>query len=283
MGQRNRKRKKSSRGSSSSETEEVMAIAANSGDDSMCNELKNSLDCLRQVVSEGFVKLHTDFDKLRFEFKTEIDAVKLSIKDIEKSLTDTQSEVQDLKVHFETETKEHSKEVDALDKKIAYLEDRLKQEVENNIALEQYTRRENLRFNNIEEKEHEDCKMVVYNILEKELGVDTTKIRFHAVHRVGKKFHGRHRPIIARFVCREDQDKVWSVKGKIKESITHADAYITEDYARAIQEERKVLIKAMMKAREENGLSNAKVKGRFLFINNERYDSNSIPEYLKQP
>ena len=224
MGQRNCKRKKSSRGSSSSETE-VMATAANSGDDSMCNELKNSLDCLRQVVSEGFVKLHTDFDKLRFEFKTEIDAVKLSIKDIEKSLTYmyTQCEVQDLKVHFETETKEHSKEVDALNMKIADLEDRLKQEVKNNITLEQYTRLENLRFNNIEEKEHEDCKMVVYNILEKELGVDTTKIRFHAVHRVGKKFHGRHRPIIARFVCREDRDKVWSVRGKIKESITHAD------------------------------------------------------------
>ena len=74
--------------------------------------------------------------------------------------------------------KEHSKEVDTLNEKIADLEDGLKQEVENNIALEQYTRRENLRFNYIEEKEHEDCRAVVYNILEKELGVDTTKIRF---------------------------------------------------------------------------------------------------------
>ena len=281
MGQR--KRKKSKRGSSSSETEEVMSASASNGGDSMYNELKNSLDCLRQVVSEGFVKLHTDLDKLRFEFKAEIDAVKLSIKDIERSLTYTQSEVEDLKERFEMETKEHSKEVNTLNKKIADLEDRLKQEVENNIALEQYTRRENLRFNNIEEKEYEDCKAVVYNILEKELGVDTTKIRFHAVHRVGKKIHGRRRPIIARFVCREDREKVWSVRGKLKVSKTHADAYITQDYARAIQEERKVLIKAMMKAREEHGLNDAKVKGRFLFINNERYDSKSIPEYLKQP
>ena len=63
----------------------------------------------------------------------------------------------------------------------------------------------------------------------------------------------------------------------------HANAYITQDYARAIQEERKVLIKAMMKAHEEHGLNDAKVKGRFLFISNERYDSKSIPEYLKQP
>ena len=124
--------------------------------------------------------------------------------------------------------------------------------------MEQYKRRENLRF---EEKEYEDYKAVVYNILE--LGVDNAKIRFHAVHRVGKKIHGRCRPIIARFVCREDQDKVLSVRGKLKESMTHADAYITQDYARAIQEERKVLIKAMMKAREKHGLNDAKVKGQF--------------------
>ena len=51
------------------------------------------------------------------------------------------------------EMKEHSKEVDTLNKKIADLEDGLKQEVENNIALEQYTRYENLCFNNIKEKE----------------------------------------------------------------------------------------------------------------------------------
>ena len=49
--------------------------------------------------------------------------------------------------HFEMKTKDYSKEVDTLHKKIADLEDRLKQEVENNTALEQYTRRENLRFN----------------------------------------------------------------------------------------------------------------------------------------
>ena len=119
------------------------------------------------------------------------------------------------------------------------------------------------------------------NILDKELGVDTTKIRFHAVHRVGKKIHGRRRLIIVRYVCQEDRDKVWSVRDKVKEAMTHADVYITQDYARAIQEERRVLIKAMMKAREEHGLNDAKVKGRFLFINNERYDSKSIPEYLK--
>ncbi len=124
--------------------------------------------------------------------------------------------------------------MDALNKKIADLEWRLKQEVENNITLEQYTRCENLRFNNIEEDEREDSKVVVYNILEKELGVDVSNIGFHAVHQIGKKTKGRCTPIIARFVCREDRDRVWSVRGKLKESIFHTDAYITEDFARAI-------------------------------------------------
>ena len=97
------------------------------------------------MASEGFVKLHTDLEKLRFEFWTQVDAVKLSIKGIEKNLTYNQSEVEDLKEHFEMETKEHFERRGHLkNKKIANLEDRLKQEVENNIALEQYTRRENL-------------------------------------------------------------------------------------------------------------------------------------------
>ena len=36
-----------------------------------------------------FVKLHTGMDKLRFEFKTDKDAVKLLMKDIDESLTYT--------------------------------------------------------------------------------------------------------------------------------------------------------------------------------------------------
>ena len=33
--------------------------------------------------------------------------------------------------------------------------------------------------------------------------------------------------------------------GKLKHFVDHTDAYVTEDFARAIQEERKTLIKAM--------------------------------------
>lgn len=111
--------------------------------------------------------------------------------------------------------------------------------------LEQYTRREN---NNIPKTEDENCKALIYDVIEKDLSVDTSQIRFHAVHRVGKMAEDRCRPIISRFVCREDRDRVWSQKGKIKKSTTYTDAYITENYAKAIHDEKRKLIKAMMKA-----------------------------------
>ena len=192
-----KKRKKPIRGSSSLGNEEDTMAASNvNNGESIYSNLKYSIDCLRQIVSEGFAKLHSDLDVLRSEFKTDIDQVK-SIKDFEKSLTFTQSKVEDLKEQFQMEQKVRSKDLDALNKKIADLERKLKQEAENNITLEQYMPRENLRFNNIREEEHENSKVVVYNILEKELGVDVSNIRFHAVHRIGKKTQGKCRPIIA--------------------------------------------------------------------------------------
>ena len=53
----------------------------------------------------------------------------------------------------------------------------------------------------------------------------------------------------------------------------------TEDYARAIQKERQILIKAMMKARND-GIDNVKVVGRFLVVNGEKFDCRSIPDSL---
>ena len=92
---------------------------------------------------------------------------------------------------------------------------------------------------------------------------------------------GRHRSIIARFISRDDSDLIWKNRSKTKSSGNHPNSYITEDFARAIQEERKFLIKTMMKARNERGIHDAKVIGRFLLINNQKFNHQNIPEDLK--
>ena len=156
----------------------------------------------------------------------------------------------------------------------------LKEAREKIIELEDYTRRENLKFHNIPEANDEGAtqssKQVILHILEKELQMDTTDIRFQAVHRIGRRKENRNRPIIARFVCREDRDRVFSRKQALKESRRYRDAYITADYAKAIQEERRKLIKAMFKVKEQ-GLQ-AKVVGRFLHIGEQKYNVTNVPE-----
>ena len=129
--------------------------------------------------------------------------------------------------------------------------------------------------------EKEDCKAMIYDILQRDLELDTSLIRFHAVHRVGKLMQGRTRPIIVCFISREDRNLVWAKRGKIKQSTVHPDVYISEDFACAIQEERKVLTKAMIKERDELGMDNVKVIGRYLTIDNQKYDYNTISDDLK--
>ena len=57
----------------------------------------------------------------------------------------------------------------------------LKETQEKLVALENYTRRENLRFMNIPEARDENCWDIVYDIIENELKISTEDIRFHAV------------------------------------------------------------------------------------------------------
>ena len=177
----------------------------------------------------------------------------------------TQDEVDTLREDSKRNTEEMKEVLEDLSMRVAQLEKKLETAVEENIKLEQYTRRENLRFNNIAEQEGEDCKALIRGVIQNEMGIDASHIKFHAVHRVGKKIQNRCRPIIARFISREDRNEIWSNRGKIKHSKNYPDAYLTEDFAKAIQNERKVLIKAMMKARESQVHPNAKVVGRYLW------------------
>ena len=65
----------------------------------------------------------------------------------------------------------------------------------------------------------------------------------------------------------------------MRHSTDYPNAYITKDYARAIQLERKELVKAMFIAREK-GMS-TKVVDRNLVINDNVYHVGNIPDELK--
>ena len=169
------------------------------------------------------------------EIKDEIKGVKTTVIEIEKSLEEVWSYIDENKDQLEAqkEIKEcQQNEIDQMKLELASIQDLLAKEREKNTALENYTRRENLKFMNIPEREGENCKKLVLSIVRYELDINIDNIRFHAVHRMGKVLPGRNRPIIARFICREDKDLVWSKKKKLQSSTNYGDAYITLDYAK---------------------------------------------------
>ena len=267
-----RSKKRSKIGSSSSNS-----AAEDMADNSdISYPVKDAIDALRKAMEAGFDGLRSELDKLRYELKNDIET-----QGLKQSLEFTQGDVAVMKEKAEMDLQKTNEELDTLRKRITSLELQLQTEIENNIKLEQYTRRENLRLNNIEEIEGEDCKSVIHDIIKNDLGIDSKNINFYTVHRVGKNVKGRHQPIIARFISRDDRDLIWKNRSKIKSTGNHPNSYITEDFARAIQEERKILIKAMMKARNERGIHDAKVIGRFLLINNQKFNHQNIPENLK--
>ena len=49
-------------------------------------ELKDAIDCLKKIVTDGLAELHTDLDKLRYDFKADISEVKSSIRKLEDSI-----------------------------------------------------------------------------------------------------------------------------------------------------------------------------------------------------
>lgn len=81
-------------------------------------------------------------------------------------------------------------------------------------------------------------------------------------------------------MCREDRDLVWSRKKDLKNSTTYRDAYITQDYAKAIQQERRTLIKAVKKTRALG--FDSKVNDRHLVVGGEKFTRGTIPEHLKE-
>ena len=73
---------------------------------------------------------------------------------------------------------------------------------------------------------------------------------------------------------------VLKAKGRLRNSSRYENVCITQDYAKAIQMERKVLVKSMFLARK-NGM-NAKVVDRNLVVNNNVYNLDNIPDNLRQ-
>ena len=175
------------------------------------------LDSIEDAVNNlqtSFAKIEARITSLENEhvaLKREVEDLKVSLNTNEVDKKETSDNLKDL----ETKVKDASTELQEENNKLI----NMIKEVENkNLYLEAYSRRENLKFENIMEfNEREDTESVLREFLQTELGfIDANNIEIQRVHRFGKKKDDQPRPIIARFLRYKDCEKLLSLGHRLK-------------------------------------------------------------------
>ena len=255
-------------------------------------------DVTDTMILEKLSSIHADVKASKDELKSEIQALKSELSEVTKSLNAVWEEVQSLKQknkdiqdQCDAATRENSK----LNEEISTLKNRL-------IKLEDYSRRENLRFYNIPENPGEssmECSRKVMDVLS-ELGADPENTKFHAIHRnpnttassnsavsnrvstesrEGASRPPRPRPILVRFVSRMDSDWVWENRKKLMNSSRFSSVFIDKDLSAESAKQRGKLRAAFRKAKELN-IGKVFIKGKNLSVNSTVYSVDNLPDYL---
>ena len=144
------------------------------------------------------------------------------------------------------------------------------------IKQELYNRRWNLLFFGVKEESGGNCKEKVVKIIADKLNIrDASGIRFCGVHRIGRRRIGpqRSRPIICRFTCREDRERVYKAKSKLK----NTNIRINDDVPEEVREiRRKVLVPALKKIKAQQQSAKVTIVGDKLLHDGHFYDHNRI-------
>ena len=112
--------------------------------------------------------------------------------------------------------------------------------------LELYSRRDNLILNGVKQVDDEDCFAVATDAIKNDLAIaDAENIKFDRCHRLPGKV--KPQPLIVRFNCSADRDKVWKARfnlAKSKKMIT-----LQEDFPEDIIARRNSLYPIMKERR----------------------------------
>ena len=175
-----------------------------------------------------------------------LDTIELSLKNIETKLEKLETRTTELEAFKEETKKDISElkdganfaskqlqeksqelaqaeaEITELTRKVQKHEEAVKETESKCLYLEAYSRRENIKFMNIEEgppDQPEDTEEILRDFLGRELGyVDAQNVEFQRVHRTGKTKEGSPRPILARFLRYKDVQNFFSLGHRLKGS-----------------------------------------------------------------
>ena len=281
------KEKKRARGSSSTDPEEE-------------DKVLEKLTSIQTRIEDGFTKMENEMVALKQELKQDILAVRNELDDLRKSIDSTWVEIDILK----NENKYLKNQVASTASKNAKLNEEVSALKDHVIRQEDYSRRENLRFYNMPENQGESIEQCItkVNKVITALGLSSSEISFHAIHRIGKRDNlsssssshtdhatanghpqrSRPRPILVRFVSRMDADAVWGRRKELLNSPSLSSIFIDKDFSAETAKIRRKLRAAHKKAKELN-IARVSIKGNKLLVNSSSYTVDNIPDYLLPP
>ena len=203
-----------------------------------------------------------------------LDEAQVEIQTLKKQLREVDKTVNNTKDSLEFTHGEH----DDLVERVANCENEQSTCWDELTHLNIYSRRWNLIFYRVNESKDEDCFSLVRDVLTRNLNLpqdEVSNMKLCGAHRLGKPNRNRARPLIARFTCRAERDRVWKARYRLKNSRIS----MGEDLLRHIQEIRKnVLIAAMKKIKQEKPSHKATVIGDKLVVNGKVYFHYDVPK-----
>lgn len=237
------------------EGDDIILLALNMSENlqkSIENILKKleKLDAI-EVAVNNFQKSFEKLERRLQVLEEDNDNIKQDVQDLKTNLNANE-------VDKNTTDERIQKIQDNVDAQLATLEiqnselrEKLKLVEDKHLYLEAYSRRENLRFENIPEDatNKEDTETALRSFMETHLGFcDAATVEIQRVHRVGKKKDDKPRTIIARFLRFKDVEKLLSLGHRLRG--TNYKVY--QDLPLEIVERRKKLMDTFKKAKRNN-------------------------------
>ncbi len=151
------------------------------------------------------------------------------------------------------------------------------------LAMESYSRRNNLIFEGVQEAPQESISQVMRQIIS-DLGLAVANVTFIGCHRIGSAHGQASRPVIIKFLTYDDRKSVWKLRSK-----TSRGVWVKEDYPLEIDRRRKILWPYLRAAYQGDPANpdrrvSAYIRLDKLHVNNQCFTYemlDRIPEYLK--
>lgn len=244
--------KKTKQNSPSKEEDEVLtALEMTQEVGTTLNNILKKLEKL-DIIESSLKKIESQLGNLEIrtqELETFRDTTKKDVAELKDGL----SFVGDQAKENATALKNAKDQIADLSIKAQKSEDMVNELQDKILYLETYSRRENIKFMNIEEETlngKEDTEEVLRSFLERDLGfAEARDVEIQRVHRNGKGKDGKPRPILARFLRYKDVQTIFALGHRLKDT----GFQIFRDYPAEIIERRRLQMDTF-KAAKRNGI-----------------------------